>query len=247
LKSSSLPRPPLPPPPPPPERSQQQRAVVAIAAAARFVLDSQAPNRSDHGRLGIMPAKRRYSALAIALHWLTALAMIANIIGGLTLGWFLGSSDSALKAQGQINLGLHKSLGLAIIIVIIFRLGWRLANPPPALPVHMTRLERRLAQISHATFYGPMVVLPLSGWALASTRRAAIGWFGLFDVPHLPIAASQRGLLGEGHELLGQTMVALVALHLFAAIRHQVFDREMPSAECCPPFPSARHYQLSRL
>ena len=184
-----------------------------------------------------MPAKRRYSALA----------MIANIIGGLTLGWFLGSSDSALKAQGQINLGLHKSLGLAIIIVIIFRLGWRLANPPPALPVHMTRLERRLAQISHATFYGPMLVLPLSGWALASTRRAAIGWFGLFDVPHLPIAASQRGLLGEGHELLGQTMVALVALHLFAAIRHQVFDREMPSAECCPPFPSARHYQLSRL
>jgi len=82
-----------------------------------------------------MPAKRRYSALA----------MIANIIGGLTLGWFLGSSDSALKAQGQINLGLHKSLGLAIIIVIIFRLGWRLANPPPALPVHMTRLKRRLA------------------------------------------------------------------------------------------------------
>jgi len=82
-----------------------------------------------------MPAKRRFSAVAIALHWLIALAVIANIIGGLTLGWFLGNSDSALKAQGQINHGLHKSLGL-------------------------------------------------------------------FDVPHLPIAGSQRGLFGDGRELL---------------------------------------------
>ena len=173
-----------------------------------------------------MSDERRYSAVAIALHWLIALAIIVNIIGGLTFDWFLDSNDLALKTQGQINLGLHKSLGLTIIVLTIVRLGWRLANPAPALPAHMTWLERRLAQLSHAIFYGLMLVLPLSGWALASTGPVTISWFRLFNVPHLPIAASQRELFGEGHERLAWGMFALVALHILAVLKHQIFDRE---------------------
>ena len=160
-----------------------------------------------------MPTQRRYARIAVVLHWLIALAIIANIIGGLTLDWFLDNADPAMKAQGLVNIALHKSVGLTIILLTVVRLAWRLANPPPALPAHMTRLERRLAQSSHAAFYLLMLALPLSGWALASTGRAPIRWFGALDVPHLPVAASQRGLFGEGHELLGWTMVALLALN----------------------------------
>lgn len=181
-----------------------------------------------------MPTQRRYARIAVVLHWLIALAIIANIIGGLTLDWFLDNADPAMKAQGLVNIALHKSLGLTIILLTVVRLAWRLANPPPALPAHMTRLERRLARSSHAAFYLLMFALPLSGWALASTGRAPIRWFGALDVPHLPVAASQRGLLGEGHELLGWTMVALLALHILAALKHQIFDRDEVMASMVP-------------
>ncbi len=173
-----------------------------------------------------MPTISRYSRVAIGLHWLIALIIIGNLIGGLTLDFFMDSADPAMKARGVVIIGLHKSLGLTVILLTIVRLGWRLTNPPPMLPAHMTRLERRLAQFTHIVFYALMFILPLSGWALASTGRAPIRWFGLVDVPHLPVAASQRGLFGESHELLGWTMIGLLVLHILAALKHHILDRD---------------------
>ena len=173
-----------------------------------------------------MPAAQRYSRVAIALHWLIAIAIIGNLIGGLSLDWFLESGDPAMKARGLVIIGLHKSLGLTIILLTVLRIGWRLANPPPPLPAHMTLFERRLARLSHGAFYVLMLVLPLSGWALASTGRAPILWFGLAAVPRLPVASARRGLFGESHELLAWTMIALLALHILAALKHHVLDRD---------------------
>ncbi len=181
-----------------------------------------------------MPVAHRYSRVAIGLHWLIALAIIGNLVGGLTLDLFLDSADPAMKAQGLINIGLHKSMGLTIIVLTLVRIGWRLANPPPPLPAHMTGLERVLARVTHGGFYALMLVLPLSGWALVSTGRAPISRFGLFDVPHLPVVASQRGLFGEGHELLGWTMIAMLALHMLAASKHHVLDRDDVLASMLP-------------
>ena len=173
-----------------------------------------------------MPVAQRYSRVAIALHWLIALVIIGNLIGGLSLDWFLENDDPAMKSRGLAIIGLHKSLGLTIILLSMLRIGWRLANPPPSLPAHMTVLERRLARLSHGAFYILMLVLPLSGWALASTGRASILWFGLAVVPRLPVAGAQRGLFGESHALLAWTMVALLALHVLAALKHHILDRD---------------------
>ena len=173
-----------------------------------------------------MSAAQHYSRVAIALHWLIALAIIGNLIGGLALQWFFESDDPAMKARGLAIIGLHKSLGLTIILLTLLRIGWRLANPPPPLPAHMTMLERRLAGLSHGVFYVLMLVLPLSGWALASTGRGPILWFGLSGVPRLPIAGTRRELFGESHEILAWAMVALLALHLLAALKHHILDRD---------------------
>ena len=173
-----------------------------------------------------MPAARHYSCVAIILHWLIAVAIICNLIGGFSLDWFLESGEPAMKERGLAIIGLHKSVGLTVILLTMLRIGWRLANPPPLLPAHMTVLERRLARLSHGVFYVLMLVLPLSGWALASTGRGPILWFGLSAVPRLPVADTQRGLFGESHEVLAWTMVALLALHLSAALKHHILDRD---------------------
>lgn len=170
----------------------------------------------------------RYSAVAIALHWLIALIIIANLIGGLTLDWFFDSADPAMKQLGYTIIGLHKSFGLTVIGLTLVRIGWRLGHPPPPLPERMPRLQRLAARGTHIGFYGLMLLLPFSGWAMASTsaRVYPLRWFGVFDVPTLPLAKGLNGLFSESHEILGWIAIALIAVHVLAALKHHFIDAD---------------------
>lgn len=181
-------------------------------------------------------ARSTYSTGAIVLHWLIGLIIIANLIGGLTLDWFLDSPDPAMKQLGFTIIGLHKSFGLTVILLTLVRIGWRLANPPPPLPGHMTAGERGLAYTTHYGFYALMLLMPLSGWAMASTAKLQfpILWFGLFEVPKLPLPKSWGGTFHESHELLGYATIALLALHVGAAVKHHWFDRDNVLARMLP-------------
>ena len=92
----------------------------------------------------------------------------------------------------------------------------------------MTPLERRLSGLTHLGFYGLMLALPLTGWALVSTSKVPkpVSMFGLFDVGPLSLPATLHDIVGEGHELLGWVMIATLALHVLAAAKHQLFDRD---------------------
>lgn len=178
-----------------------------------------------------MPAtavRSRYSRFAIWMHWIIALIIIGNLIGGLTLDLFLDSADPAMKQLGFTIIGLHKSLGLTVILLTLARIAGRLASPPPALPAHMTGIEVMLSRATHLLFYALMLLMPLSGWAMSSTGKTVypIAWFGLFDVPLLPLPKSLGGLFHESHELLGWIFIATIALHVAAALKHQIFDRD---------------------
>ena len=67
--------------------------------------------------------QQRYTAVAIALHWLIA----AGIVGMIALGWTMGEVESGRFALIQI----HKSIGLTILALTAARIAWRLMNPPP--------------------------------------------------------------------------------------------------------------------
>ena len=179
-------------------------------------------------------ARSRYSTVAIWLHWLIALIVIANIIGGLTHDYWLDSPDPAMKATGQQIMALHKSFGLTVLLLTVLRLGWRLANPPPPLPAHMTPLETGLARTTHVVFYLLLFLLPLSGWAMASLGKSPTLFFGLGEVPRLPLDASLRGTFRESHEILGYVALATLALHVAGALKHQYFDRDNVLARMSP-------------
>lgn len=181
-------------------------------------------------------APGRYSGVAMALHWSIALLVIANLIGGHLIETFENAADPALQAIVTTIEGLHISFGATILALTVLRLCWRLAIPPPALPGYMTPLERWLARAVHIAFYLLLFILPLSGWAMLSTGRVpqALSWFGLFSLPPLPLPSGTRGLFHEGHDLLGWAMVALVALHIGAALKHRIFDRDDLVARMLP-------------
>ena len=173
----------------------------------------------------------RYGAVAMTLHWLLA-ALILFMLG---LGLVMTSLEETDPRTFPL-FQLHKSIGLTILILSFVRLGWRLANPAPALPTGMNPWEHFAARGVHALFYVLMIAIPLMGWATVSSAPLAVPtmWFGLFEWPHIPFLADLprtekrmiEGPLATTHAILALSMLGLVALHAAAALKHQFRDRD---------------------
>lgn len=177
-----------------------------------------------------MTAARRYSTGAIVLHWTIAIA----ILGQIWFGWRM--SDLPLGAEKFELFQLHKSVGLTILLLTLGRIGWRLTHRPPPYAEGVKGWQRRLATTVHTAFYLLLLALPLTGWAMVSASPLNIPtqWWGLFTWPHLPglaeLPAGQKkavsGAFNVTHEWLVRLTVALLALHVAGALKHQFLDRD---------------------
>lgn len=159
----------------------------------------------------------RYSTGAIVLHWAIALALAFE----LALGFAMPSG-----ASGFALIQLHKSVGIAILLLTLARLAWRLGHRPP--PAVETGFKAALAKTVHVLFYIFMVGQPLTGWALVSTDSTGIPTllFGTVPWPHLPLPATVNDPMATAHTLLAWSGVALFALHVAGALRHQLLLRD---------------------
>lgn len=183
-------------------------------------------------------ARPGYSRLSIALHWAIALLIIGNLAGGLLLETLLGSKDAGTRQLGFTAVQLHKSIGLTVLALSAIRLAHRLIEGFPQLPDHMARWERVLARITHYGFYILMFAVPLAGWLMvsASPLNFPTIWFGLFEVPHLPVgtSATLAGQAYEAHEILAFATIGLLALHVAGALKHHLLDRDDVLARILP-------------
>ena len=162
----------------------------------------------------------RYTRTAIALHWLLALMIPAQI----GLGWYMLSVE---KEPGSKTLfALHISLGLTIALLVVLRLAWRVAHPPAVLPASMASWEVNAARFSHLLIYLLMVLLPVTGYFGASFSGDVVSYFG---VP-LPGWAAKNDPLKEqfftAHSVTAWALVGLVALHVLGALKHLLKDRD---------------------
>jgi cytochrome b561 len=180
-----------------------------------------------------MPARphatrKRYSAVAISLHWTIAAAILAQLASGL---WMV----RAIRLPGSQALAFqayqwHKSLGLTILVLSLLRICWRLANTPPPLPATMTRIERTAAKTLHGLFYLLMLSTPVVGWVIVSASPLGLPTmvFGLFEWPHIPGLAGLGGGIEAAsrtaHRAMGYAFAGLLALHVAAAIKHHLID-----------------------
>ena len=183
---------------------------------------------------------RRYTAVAIALHWLIAIAILAMLVMGLVM--VHGSLAMADKFRVY---QLHKSVGLTILGLSVLRLLWRLGHPPPALPAGMPAWEKGAAEGTHRVLYLFMFALPLIGWALVSTSALSIPtlWFGVLRVPDLSFltALGSKAVLGPVFKLLhaygAYLLIAVLALHAGAALRHYLIEHDDVLQRMIPGLP----------
>ncbi|WP_428681885.1 cytochrome b [Sphingopyxis sp.] len=161
----------------------------------------------------------RYTKVAIWLHWLIGLAVIVNI------GLAMLTEDMPREAH-RTAMDIHKGLGMAILALTLLRILWRLVHRAPPLPPETPGWEKWASRIVHFLFYALLILLPLSGWVWMSAADRPIDFFGLFTIPS--IVAPDKLLsdtMHERHEVLGLTMLTLVAIHLLVVAKHQFIDR----------------------
>ena len=167
----------------------------------------------------------RYSAPAIALHWLLALA----ILGSMGLGWYM--SDLPFSPQRLKFYNWHKWAGITILALSLLRLLWRMTHRPPALPAPiataMPSWQLRTYHATHHLMYLLFFAVPLVGWAYSSMAGFPIVWFGVLPLPDfVPVDKELAKLVKPVHAILAYTLLSLVVLHVAAALKHQFVDRD---------------------
>jgi len=181
-------------------------------------------------RGALSSGRSTYSAVAIALHWLIAALILINI----GLAWYFTN----LPKLAQFGpAGLHKSIGITVLLLTLVRIGWRFTARPPPLPDSLRPWERWAAKATHVVFYVILLGLPLSGWAMTSaSSHYALHptvLYGVLPWPQLPFSHLDRDtldglrkLFGQTHSLLALVAYFTIAVHVLAALKHQLIDRD---------------------
>lgn len=175
--------------------------------------------------MAAMNTSRSWGWVARLLHWVMAL-MIVGI-------WLLGRTMVALPNTALMQkfeyYQLHKSLGLTVLALGLLRLAWRALNRTPALPAQAPAWERHAAHVSHVLLYLLILLIPVSGYLMASASTLGIPtlYFKLFQVPHLlgPNARAEAAFKWI-HVQLGWLLAGLLAIHAAAALKHHFIDRD---------------------
>lgn len=160
-----------------------------------------------------------YGAIPQAVHWLTVVLVVA--------AWLLGILGDELPKGALRSAGsfFHATAGLAVIVLLLVRVAWRLIDPPPpAEAVSLGVWQDRAAGLVHLVLYGLLLAVPVVGIVLQFARGDALPLFGLAEIPSPWIRdRAFAHNVKEVHEIMAHGLMLLAALHATAALIHHRF------------------------
>ncbi len=167
-------------------------------------------------------APKQYTLLAIGLHWWIALLIFIAFPLGIYMH-DLPFSPNKLKL-----FSWHKWIGVTVFLFVVVRISWRWCHSPPALPDSIASWQKLATHVAHGLLYLLMVAIPLSGWLMSSAKGFQTVWFGVLPIPDLLGKDKELGnLLAIVHKTLNFSLLALVTLHVLAALKHHFIDKDV--------------------
>lgn len=166
--------------------------------------------------------KTRWGALAILLHWVSAIVIIAMFALGLWMDDLTYYDSWYHKAPF-----VHKSVGMLLAVMIAIRVVWRIVNVTPK-ELSDSKLENLAAKLAHLALYILIIALIATGYAVSASKGHPIDVFGWFLVPAMfgTIDAQLVDILGDLHELLSFSIIFLAILHAIAALKHHFINKD---------------------
>ncbi|WP_209440519.1 cytochrome b [Paraburkholderia dilworthii] len=174
---------------------------------------------------------RRYAAgydgVARLLHWLVVVLIAAQFV----IGWTMPDIHKGTLPEGLI--AWHLGVGATLIAAVVLRIVWRFTHRPA--PASVSPLLRIVSHITHGLLYLALVIVPVLGWANASSRGWSVKFLGLLPYPSIsPVGSSVGHEMGDIHGYLAWVLLVLIGLHVAGALYHrfilkdEVMQRMLP-------------------
>lgn len=168
-----------------------------------------------------VPANQAYRPVAKCLHWLIAVLVLAQFVVA-----FLMPHIGRNTVPGTL-INLHFSLGVCILVVMAIRFSYRQRYPVSLVVPGLHAWERWAARATHLAFYFILLVGPFLGWASASAHKLPVNVFGIISLPDIAAPKARWALTaGDIHAYMMWVLLALIALHVAAALYHHFFRHD---------------------
>lgn len=166
--------------------------------------------------MSLKSSNARYGSVAIAIHWLSAVVILALFVTGLL-------AADQVDPQAQMALvRFHLPLGVAVLVLTLLRIvWWWVADRRPALPADQPEWQKLMARAVHIALYLVVLLLAASGIAtliLSDALPAIIAGTTLPDF--------ETVLPRLVHGVASKLMLGLLAVHIGAALYHQFIRRD---------------------
>ncbi len=175
-------------------------------------------------------ATQKYSVQAMTLHWLIAFL----IIWAFSIGWIVDEFPHLIADKGKY-MSWHKWTGVTVFALTLWRLLVRIFHPAPPLPATTSCWERAASHSIHGLLYLLMLAVPLTGYLYSASAGRPVVYLGLVPLPMLiEPNATLKPLLKSAHVFLNYTLFCLFVLHILAALKHHVINRDGVLARMVP-------------
>ena len=157
----------------------------------------------------------RYSGIAQAIHWLTAILVVAAFIYG------PGGSEARVYSPARdFDRQLHETLGICVFTLALIRVVWRTFAARPD-PPEVSRWMSLAAEGVQAALYVLLFAVPLTAIAGAWLEGHPLTLLASLQIgPFTPEFHDAGKAIAKVHTWLGDAILWVAGLHALAAIYH---------------------------
>jgi cytochrome b561 len=168
--------------------------------------------------------KEKFGIVTKLFHWVIALLVLAEVCLVYYTEWVLRPHS---PIAGYLINNLHKPIGMTILGLAILYIIWRFSNTRPSFPSSMQPWEKISAKIVHRLLFLSILLMPLSGFMMSMLAGYPPNYFGLYQAPQfIQKNEAIAKLFFEIHGIVGNITIALIAIHLLAALKHHFINRD---------------------
>jgi cytochrome b561 len=122
---------------------------------------------------------------------------------------------------------IHKSIGILLFFLMLFRIIWRVINVTPEAIFTHTKQERVLGSLMHKALYITVFCVIISGYLISTADGKPISVFGIFNIPaSIVLIPNQEDIAGIIHFFLALLLIFMSIVHGLAAFKHHLIDKD---------------------
>ncbi|OJW12472.1 MULTISPECIES: cytochrome b [Legionella] len=162
----------------------------------------------------------QFDPVAKILHWILALL----IIGMLILGWYMVAIGLEPRSHWYFNL--HKSIGIIVGVLVLFRLCWRFFHRPGPYSVTLPLWQVKASRVVHGLLYALIILMPLTGFLGESFNKFGVAFFGLPISIGVNVNVDASNQLLNIHGIFAWILLTLIIIHILAALKHLLINKD---------------------